>query len=553
MYYQAHHQYRHHYRHYFYDYYYKSLKRIWSRLYHHPTSIRRAPTIRTNRSSGGLLLNNGKIFNPNSSASSGSPYFFSLTGKTLWKYFKTPGNLLFVTTNIVAFMGVVTYNTIIMAEQERAIQEQNLIESFNYRINNNNNTTGDIMKPRDDGIIEVSPEDEIDKILSKKNKSTTLSTNEKEALSKTKSIEKEEEEDTPLTTYSAASVKLDKKVPCKDYNSAAIEMSLFHMFYAYELYKNVLLKKGSSSSSSAPSTEGRSGKPTSWEKEIKLLKKMFYNVESTETSENTERKAKRLSPIIGLFYPLWRKEFQDIVTDFDKLQYFALPNWENYSKDLRRICYLLHDSKESITKLDTFHDFYNQVYSFDIKKLLSFWIYDNYKLLKSRNVTSNYNESFYQTLLKDNNSDPYTFIKYSSIILNPENPRKDLFFPKRSIALTDGHRHNNNNKTVSVPTISLETFKTVLKGFISLSKKEDKKYSQPVTALLKILKTNCILDNSKSGTKVRILLPTNEQQGMEQRATMMLDRSEENEKCYRILSKDEELVRALDDLSKWIP
>ena len=44
-------------------------------------------------------------------------------GRTLWRYFNAPGNVVFVTTNVVTLVGMMSYTTLQGIARERALQD----------------------------------------------------------------------------------------------------------------------------------------------------------------------------------------------------------------------------------------------------------------------------------------------------------------------------------------------------------------------------------------------------------------------------------------------
>ncbi|CAR21339.1 Pet494p [Lachancea thermotolerans CBS 6340] len=52
------------------------------------------------------------------------------TGMTLWRYFNAPGNVMFVTTNVVTLLGIMSYTTIQNMAREQAMQEYLEHKSF---------------------------------------------------------------------------------------------------------------------------------------------------------------------------------------------------------------------------------------------------------------------------------------------------------------------------------------------------------------------------------------------------------------------------------------
>ena len=238
-----------------------------------------------------------------------------------------------------------------------------------------------------------------------------------------------------------------------------------------------------------------------------------------------------------MFYDLWNKNFDKIVTSPEKVQNFQLPNWSKSPTILKFICTELHDN--SLKTLGEFKQFYGKVRSNEVKKLLGLWLYDHSFLFPHNIYDNRTEEDFYDILINDSMQDNKIFQKYSSIVMNPYNERTQLFFP------------NVNSPSVNkpVPSISLETYTRLLKGYINLQETGCKyDYNDNIFKLISILKLNCVLQRNKkkhAGPSVRILLPRDEDR------SQILGTISQAEKrtCYQILSKNRDVIRLLKRIS----
>ncbi|SCW00280.1 LAFE_0C00672g1_1 [Lachancea fermentati] len=109
-------------------------------------------------------------------------------GRTLWRYFNAPGNLMFVTTNLVTLVGMMSYTTI-----HELTREQTGVEQINQ---------------------------DAEKIL--------IETGDKSA------------ENEPFKRYSEKDIRIHKGDPPISSYSQHAKMSLFHLFYSFYTYHGVL-------------------------------------------------------------------------------------------------------------------------------------------------------------------------------------------------------------------------------------------------------------------------------------------------------------------------
>lgn len=414
---------------------------IWKRWYNTGIGNSFFPNARNH--AGGLLLNSRH----------------DSIAKMLWKYFNAPGNITFVTCNLVTFAGFVTMNSMATTNQER-LAESKLIEAEN------------------------SLEMELP--------------NESEA------------KESPLTEYTTNNFWCPaKSPPLATYDSQMAKMSLFHMLYAFYLYRDVLL-----------SGEDRNLQlPAKWKEEVEFLRGSDFNSTSCTHRE------------MDNFYNEWKQEFLDVFADLNKSQRFNPPTWQNYPRPLKVVCNkLYHNDMENI---QDFADFYNQTPSKGFKRLLRRWLLDYTHLVSTTPPTSN--ENFYRQLLKDSQGDEVVFNSFASLLLNPSDNRRACFLPKQDV---------NQIRSASLDTVLL-----VLRGYVHQREKVGKNHNGAIIRLLSMLKKDCVLgpgDQPKSKT-VRIMLPTDDQRDLLEMTTT----PQKRKKSLILLSRHPEAIELLDSISNW--
>ncbi|CAI4036143.1 hypothetical protein SMKI_14G3620 [Saccharomyces mikatae IFO 1815] len=466
---------------------------LWKRFYSihsktgmHFSRCRKKPVTNFSRENGLLLSCNGDTF----------PYM-----RTLWRYFNAPGNLMFVTTNIVTFMGIVAYNTMVTVSNERAFEEQMMAAQVSLAKQREDFETRALSLPRDTELGEE--EEDI------KREQPAVGHAKEDRLVQ----EQNAQPDSPIKHYTLRDLILNREAKIADYDSQRAKASIFHMLYAYMLYRDTIQSK----------TETQNHSSEEWHHEVELLAK----------GEQIRGSHKR----IDVFYDLWNKSFDKIVTSPEKVQNFQLPNWSKYPSLLKFICTELHDN--NLKTLSEFQQFYGKVRSKEVKKLLGLWLYDHSFLFPHNLYDNKSEEDFYDILINDSIQDNNVFQKYSSIVMNPYNERTQLFFP------------NIQTPSVNkpVPSISLETYTRLLKGYIHLQETNCKyDYNDNIFKLISILKLNCFLQRNKkkhAGASVRILLPRDED-----RSQILGTISQAEKKtCYQILSKNRDVIALLKRIS----
>lgn len=134
---------------------------------------------------------------------------------------------------------------------------------------------------------------------------------------------------------------MNKRENVTDYDSQRAKASIFHMLYAYMLYRDVI----------QPTAMTQNNNSEEWRREVELLTK-------GKEVQGTHRR-------IDVFYDLWNKNFDKIVTSPEKVQNFQLPNWSKYPTILKFICTELHNN--SFKTLGEFKQFYGKVRSNEVK------------------------------------------------------------------------------------------------------------------------------------------------------------------------------------------
>ncbi|EJS41873.1 pet494p [Saccharomyces arboricola H-6] len=466
---------------------------LWKRFY----SVHSKTNIYSTRSRKKLVTNftrvNGLLLNCNGDT---FPYM-----RTLWRYFNAPGNVMFVTTNIVTFMGIVAYNTMVTVSNERAFEEQMIAAQVSLAKQREEFETRALSLPRDTELEEQDDD--------AKWEQPAVGHTEEDPLIQVR----DEQLDFPIKHYTLADLVLNKEAKVADYDSQRAKASMFHMLYAYMLYRDTI----------QPKTEVDTTSSEEWRHEVELL--------------TNGKQMQGAHQRIDVFYDLWNKKFDRVVTSPEKVQNFQLPNWSKYPTILKFVCTELHST--DLKTLDDFKQFYSKVRSNEVKKLLGLWLYDHSFLFPHKLYDNKSEEDFYDTLINDFMQDNRIFQKYSSIVMNPYNERTGLFFP--NIPTTPANK--------PVPSISLETYTRLLKGYITLQETNCKyDYNDNIFRLISTLKLNCFLQRNKKkhiGATVRILLPRDEDRSQ----VLSTISQAEKKACYQILSKNRDLIALLKQIS----
>lgn len=426
--------------------------------------------------------------------------------RILWRYFNAPGNVMFVTVNIVTFAGIVTYNSLISPTRGHMLEEKLFIAQ---------NT----LQCGDDSSLKKSSEDKSKALYSEELQKRL------DEAAQSKALEDRMAKESPFPVYSANNLYSERKGPqLVAYNSQVAKMSLFHMIYAYFLCKHVISNR-SLTYTTSPYLESEF-----WKKEVELLRNKGYLVELGSDTSNIDRYEG--TAFMNAFYSSWKHDFSSVFSNLHKSQRFHFPDWKYYPGNLRYICRKLYSNE--MTTVEDFEQFYEAIESRDLKRLLRIWFYDYSHLV---NPIKGNMEKFYSSLVQDCHADDSLFNKYSSILLNPTNPRKYLFFPKYGIR--------------DVPTASMDTVLSVLQGYINLHENQGKQHYDAIVRIISMIRKDCILVKHNKGNhnyrEVRVILPKDEEREQLELQTSSMERK----KCYQLVSNNPTAVKLLDMISNW--
>lgn len=467
-------------------------------------------------------------------------------GNTLWRYFNSPFNVVFMTTNIFAFAGIVAFSTLI---DVRHLHNSNKIEDTqHHEIASHDRyammNTGVIRRHLYPMVSTVStryidvPELPVplDYEAEIRNQNDTLEMLQEKITQRTQELEKIKTEkmeisikdiSSPLPIYTLDKVDIDgKKIRIVDYNSSKIKASLFNMLYSFKIYEDMMKDDGLQNKYSKP-----------WYDELKF----FKNKQTEMTTKNDEKYM--FKPTVTNFYDSWRSTYQAAMQkdDSQSIENFTLPNWSQFPGALKDSCNVLYENK--MNNVDDFQQFYENIKSNKFKKLVRMWFYDNYQNLKtSQSTNSNTtckSETFYNELLKDSVYDPPTFIKYASVVLNPYNSRNKILF--------------NNIKTetgnTTIPVVQMDTILNILEGFLLLQKEKKQKgkmlnYNDTYLRIIHMIKQNGYL---RTKGDIGIQLCPDDQVICKNRKWLSKDR--QDPKLYDELGKDPRVLQLLSQIS----
>ncbi|SMN21604.1 similar to Saccharomyces cerevisiae YNR045W PET494 Mitochondrial translational activator specific for the COX3 mRNA, acts together with Pet54p and Pet122p [Maudiozyma saulgeensis] len=473
-------------------------------------------------------------------------------GNTLWRYFNSPFNVVFMTTNIFAFAGIVAFSTLIdirhlhnTAKIENNNhnhygQEHQLSSSDNYVLANPSNVRRHMypmittLTPSSLGVPEL-PIDITDESISARQETQdkTLEMLERKVSEKTKELE-EMEASTPLKTYTVDDIEVNSKNKrVVDFNSTKIKAALFNMMYSFKIYEDIIID-----------TQSNKTHHKSWFEELLHFRNKQKDSLATDSSKIG---SSSFRPTVTNFYDTWRSEYQKIEPqDGQIIENFTLPNWSQYPLPLKDSCNKLYENK--MGGIDDFKSFYNSIKSNKFKKLIRMWYYDNYKMIKSPRSNDPkvmaQRETFYNELLKDSIHDPPTFVKYASIVLNPCNPRKDMLFNK--IKLDDNQMLQNQGS--NIPVVQIETILNILQGYLTLQ--EEKKrtkilnYNDTYLRIVHMIKENGYLTEQGN---IGIQLCPDDQVIYSHRK--WLSKNRQDPKLYDELGKDPRVLQLLSQIS----
>ncbi|AEY98578.1 FAGL239Cp [Eremothecium gossypii FDAG1] len=300
--------------------------------------------------------------------------------RTLWRYFNAPGNVLFVTTNVVALTGMYAYSS--LCAQPRHTELQVLQRD---RVG------------RDEVVrLEGSPGQE----LAARASAGTLRDG--------KDIIGEQ----PWAQYT--DVGEWAHVPPVSMESRTMKMSLFYMFYAYYLYRDA------GPWPKVPPSNPQANN-TYWQQTVDALKRRVDRL--CEGSSLPEEKP-RDSPHAALFYSMWRAEFMGVFSNLNRAQQFHIPKHLRVHSDLHALSYKLEQN--GLDDITEFLDFYRTRQSKEEKHLLQMWFFDfGHHLNSSSKVDT---ERLYRSLIGNWSTDERSFERHMRAFLSPDDPRRKIYF-----------------------------------------------------------------------------------------------------------------------------
>ena len=406
----------------------------------------------------------------------------STLGRTLWGYFNAPGNVMFVTTNVVSFAALVTYNTLVNIQNDRILQQEMLSAQLLSTSPSGETISFDENEPIDNIPTPVSMFQPLKGNTSFAQIKATIVKQIHERITSQKQVlsdEVTEAVDTPFTTYLDGTVELTKHVPINSTNSLIAKSSLFSLLYYYHLYEDIVCQD-SKRSSNEQITEENQSRNRIWAKEVQRLRNLnFPIIKSLQNDRNSS---------LTIFYQIWNEENKKNLEKYDSLYQFKFPRWSLFPDSLSQLCNQLHDDR--LETLNDFQRLYELTNRSSLKRLFRMWLYD-YSNLLNRTNNNVMNEVVFNKLIKDsfNDQDLDSFEKFSSIILNPEDKRRKLFFTIRP----DYQSYQ----------IHLDTLLTIFQDYIFLQKAKKSQslhslqvYDVEILKMVQLIKNNGYLDKN---------------------------------------------------------
>lgn len=416
-----------------------NICKFWSRFYSPNRALFFSPRVRA----GGLL-------------------FEGYPRGNVWNYFRSPGNITFVTTNIVTFVGIVTYDTFVAANEERIFEDRLAAARLSLEREEKERQfipRDDTQRQDEDALVirqerEIARIDDQIEVLRQIELKRAELEERRQLDAELKEAQEQLDQDTVSPELTYKDVKVERH-SVMDLASQRVRMSLFQMVYSFYSYKSALL---------------------------------------TGPERDTV-------PDMDQFYAFWNEKYNTLKLDDSRVAEFKLPNWTDYPNLMKSFCFLLHEHAH-ITRLTDFETLYHSVDSYEIKRLLRLWLYDNWFQLKGPS-----SPQLFKELVHDSRKDRPLLSKYMSVITQ-DNPRALLFFPL-------------HNKT---PTVPLDT---VIDLLDTATRSND---SHSTIKLISLLKHNCYMD--RDSIKLAMAPTTPQQQN----------------KCYRYLSQNKRLTEILESL-----
>lgn len=471
-------------------------------------------------------------------------------GGHLWQYFNSPFNVVFMTTNIFAFAGIVAFSTLIDIRHLHVEATKN--QAVQPALAGSGHGSGMLMvnpgtirrhmypmvttmvDPQTERVPlpelpELTPEDQ-EALEHAEEQDQTLEFLRRKISEKSKELAAARAEtetavdvatavETPLQTYTEADIDIPTK-PTRvlTRNSTDIKASLFHMLYSYEIFWSLLQdsnKDAKASSFNSPE----------WGKEISEIRQNIPDFKGFVQNLN-------------MFYNAWNEEFQEsgavgsAKSTPQSTENFAIPTWLPFPKRLQKSCKRLYANK--LETVEDFQKFYEDTGSPQLKELLRMWFYDNYRQFQSKDSRSS--EFFYNELLNDTVKNPPVFKKYASVVLNPANQRSQKMFSKVKV-----------DEEGKVPVVHLDTMVNLLQDYLKLKDDEDR--SDAYLRLVHMIKNNAYISPVDKGVYVQLCDDdkTKSPSGWMSRLHGSSDKKAQSQ-LYEALGQDQRLVSLLKEL-----
>lgn len=441
----------------------KTLRQVWKRLY---STLSRKPSF----AKSNLIMGQKRP---------------SGIGSTLWGYFNYPGNVMFVTTNIFSFAALVTYNTMATIRHDQILEQEMLAaqlltspstehmmisphndekvvnDSNNHFYNNIPKHTEVLSQPKPETILTQFKRNILKHIKEK------VTTQQKQVVAN----ESVEIVESPLSMYSPSDVVLESQLPVNNLKSLTATASLFSLFYSYHLYESIVKDDWQHSKKEALETD----RNYEWNEEVKRVGHLIL-----PTLENFQK----IHTTLTTFYQVWNEDNKRQIEQVDKVFNFKFPGWRIYPYSLSKICQQLHDN--NIKTVKDFQTFYDSINDKNLKRLCRLWLLDHSNLFGKSNEYV-LNEYFFNKLISDSiqNRDLTSFKRYSSLILNPNNNKTNLFFPLQPRYMS--------------PQVHLDTLLAVFKNYILLQEGTTTQYAhfdKEILRMVQLIKNHGYLDKN---------------------------------------------------------
>lgn len=388
-----------------------------------------------------------------------------------------------MTTNVMAFASVVVFNTLITTHRERILHEENILPP--YPIDQPPFSPSSDTEVEGEGVLE-----------------NLLNMQETDSLSQ---------------YYTTEDVKLRGFTKLRSYESQQSKTSLFHMMYAFQLYRDVLQE-----------SKEKSNPNSRWNEEVTTIKSELESQSALKIEENID---------ITQFYRLWKENFDTKLSVLESANEFTMPDFYDYPRSLNFICRLIYE--QDLDNLNSFEEMYSKVKPRAIKKLLRMWLYDHLAFFPPNG--SNNNERFYRTLLNDCRNDHLMYLKYAYILVSP-------YYFKTENNVCGQHHFFPTLGTYNLPCVSTDTWLEVLKGFVEINRsKRGSIHAEAVNKLLDLLQNSGVYINRAKETRLLLLSPA----CIENKPELARILKRKKHDYYMHLADNKELLGWVKQLSDW--